>query len=594
MKGRSSLVLLISILVLGAFIWAQEVWRGKVPSRESRRVKLFDLNLETLVSLEFQYTNLVVECVKENGVWMTGGSELGLGRADIALVHRVVGGLNLLGKGTTITAEQLKRRGFDDAAYGFAQPSLRITAVDNRGQHVWLVGRDGSLGDMLYIKEGDGEDIFTIFNTLRDMVPTKVDELRDRVAFSVDLASSRRLEVRGPGGFLQLMKGAKGEWQVQQPIIAVADENEVEAFLEKLQAIRIDHFVADNVSDFSVYGLQGEAQQISLGGIDDTSRMLLFGDEIPDRPDFVYARRADDTSVFALTKDVLDLLTFELDHFRNRRVLPLPLKEIDSISISRGTEQLDLSVTEEGGWVVSAPVSWEADVHAVNELLVLWDNAVVVEFDDEGNDVAAEWQYQVGSSHLGQTNTIYILPTQGRKDGLRIRRDDESTVYQLNLQQVPDAAADPLSFKDKQIWRLDVADIQKVSMDGRTADQHAVERQEDGTFVPSGTNGTMYVDSIALEDTLKELEVLTTSNYVTYDPRDLSGYGLDKPAIALHVGLSGTNQLGRVLLIGEETDRGYYAMVQGRDVVFLLDKGVVDTFSKKLLIDHEAEPAESD
>ncbi|MCK4563815.1 MAG: DUF4340 domain-containing protein [Verrucomicrobia bacterium] len=596
MKGRSSLVLLISILVLGAFIWMQQTWRSNVPSKEYRRVKLFDLDIETLVSIEFQYTNLVVECVKENGVWMTGDPDQGLGRADIALVHRVVAGLNSLGKGTTITAEQLKVRGFDDAEYGFAHPSLRIKAVDNRGEHVWLVGREGPLGDMLYIKEGDGEDIFTISKALQNFVPAEVDQLRDRVAFSVDIAGSRHLEIRGPGGFVQIMKGAKGEWQIQQPIVAMADEGEVEVFLRKLQALRIgdDDFIADNVSDFSVYGLQGETRQISLGGADGTSRMLVFGDAIPDRPDFVYARRADDTSVFALKKEVMELLAVDRDHFRNRRVLPLTSKEIDSVSIIHGTEQLDLSVAEAGEWSITAPVSWDANVRAVNDLLALWDNAVVVEFTDVSSNEMPEWTYVFGSSNLGQTNRIHVLPTQGRRDGLRIKRDDETTVCQLNLRQVQDAATDPLSFKNKLVWRLNVGDIQKVSMEGRDAVQYAVERQEDGTFVPSGTNGTLQVDSTALEGMLEGLEVLMASSYVTYDPRDLSGYGLDKPAIALHVGLSDTNQLGRVLLIGEETDQGYYAMVQGRDVVFLLNKGVVGTFSQNLLIDHEATPAETE
>ena len=89
-KGRSTLVLLSGILVLGAFIWVQAIWRAKVPSKELRQVRLFDLDLDTLVSLQFQYTNLVVNCVKENGVWMTGGTERGLGRADVALVNRLV------------------------------------------------------------------------------------------------------------------------------------------------------------------------------------------------------------------------------------------------------------------------------------------------------------------------------------------------------------------------------------------------------------------------------------------------------------------------------------------------------------------------
>lgn len=596
MKGRSSLILLGTIGVLGLFVFVQHTWREKVPSKELRRVTLFDLNVDTLISLEFQRTNLVIKCVKENGVWMTGSDGQGLGCADIALVHGMVRGLNSFGKGTTITAKQLQIRGFNESEYGFSPPSLRITAIDNRGQHVWLLGREGSLGSMVYVKKEGGEDIYTVSKALRSFVPVAADQLRDRVAFSVDLAGSRQLEVRGTGGLIQIVKGTKGNWQIQQPLVAMAGEAEVEAYLNQLQALRIgeNDFIADNVSDFSVYGLQGETRQISLGGTGGTSRMLVFGDEIPDRTDFVYARRADDTSVFALNKEVLELLSVDLDHFRNRRVLPLDAKEIDSISIIHGAEQLDLAETEPGKWAVTAPVSWEADLWAVDALLVEWNDAVVVEFNDTGSDEVPEWDYVFGSSTLGQTNTIHVLPNHGRKDGIRIKRDDKETIYQLNLQTVQDHATDPLLFKDKRVWQLDVGEIQKVAVKGRETSQHAVERQADGTFVPSGTNGILQVDSTTLEGLLKNLEQLAASSYVTYDPRELSSYGLDKPLLAVHVSLSGTNHLGRVLLIGEETDQGYYAMVQGRDVVFVLEKEIVGAFSKSLLSEQAILPLDTE
>ena len=381
MKGRSTLFLLISILVLGSFIWIQEAWRAKVPSKEYQRHKLFDLDLETLVSLEFEYTNLVVECVKENGVWMTGGSSLGLGRADVALVHRVVAGLNSMGKGTTITAEHLTMRGLDESEYGLAQPSIHIRAVDNRGQHSWYVGRNNPLSDMVYVKGGDGDDIYTVPGTLLNIVPTEVDQLRDHVVFSGEIPGIRRLEIRGSGGFVHLLKDTKGEWQIQQPISAQADSAEIGAFLEKLHGLHIEDFVADNVSDYAVYGLQGESRQISLGGVEGTSRMLVLGDEIPDRSDFIYARRADDTSVFALKKDVLDMLSFQLEDFRDRRVLPQAAKNISSISITRGSEQLDLGIDEAGMWKVTTPVSWDADIHAIAGLLQMWNDAVVFEFN---------------------------------------------------------------------------------------------------------------------------------------------------------------------------------------------------------------------
>ena len=130
-------------------------------------------------------------------------------------------------------------------------------------------------------------------------------------------------------------------------------------------------------------------------------------------------------------------------------------------------------------------------------------------------------------------------------------------------------------------------DVQKISIAGHSVPAVAVERQEDGMFVPSGTNATQEVDSSLLTGLLGRLTTLQAVSHVTYDPRDLTGYGLDQPAVTVHLGLSGTNQLGRVLLIGEKAEGGYYSMVQGRDVVFLLEESVVSAFTNNLFIDPE-------
>ena len=586
-KGRSTLVLLAGILVLGAFIFIQEFWRAKVPSKEYRRIQFFDLNPDTLVLIRFEHTNLVVDCVKENGVWMTGGSEGGLGRADVALIHQMVAGLNATGKGTTITAEHLEMRGLDVAEYGLADSALRISAVDNKGQHTWLIGRKAPLGDMLYAKQGGGEDIYTIPDQLLDVVPTQPDALRDRTLFSEKTTGARRIELRGPGGFVQILKDPTDGWQIQQPLVAPADPKAVEGLLEKMYQLRIEAFEAENVSDFAVYGLQGEALQIALGGADDSSRLLVIGDEIADRPGMVYARRADDTSVFVLKSDVLDLLNIKLNELRDVRVLPLPPKEISYISVARGAEQIELVRGDAGQWSITTPVSWEADVRAVGKVLKFWDVAVITEFDETNTSVAVEWTLLFGSDELGETNRIDILPTLGGRDGLLLRRNGEETVCRINIPIMPDSILDPLEYKNRMLWKLQKEEIQKISVEKGSQPRQVVERLADGTFAPEATNVMVQVDHMAVDLLLNELAEISTLGYVAYNPRDLSIYGLTEPAISLHMGLTGTNQLGRVLLVGQEAAEGYYAMVKGRDVVFILAKPLVETFSGDLVVEQE-------
>ncbi|VGO20133.1 DUF4340 domain-containing protein [Pontiella sulfatireligans] len=590
MKGRTTLVLLASIVVLGAFIWMQQTWRLRTPAKELQRIRMFNLDAGTLVSLQFKRTNTVVECVKEDGVWMTGGAALGMGRADLALIHRLVAGLNAMGKGTTITPEHLAMRGFDESEYGFDHPALEIDAIDNQGRHVWLIGRKMPLGKMVYAKEKGKEALYTIPDVLFSIVPASAGELRDRTLFAGDAPSVRRVEIRGAGGFIQMVKEPQVDWQVQQPVSAPAEPKEVDAYLARLYRLRIEDsedFIADNVSDFSVYGLQGENRQISLGGVDGSSRMLVLGDEIPDRPGFVYARRADDTSVFALKSAVLDLLNVPVDRFRDASVLAIPAKEVDHVSLRFGDEVLELRM-EDGRWMVVRPVAWPADADAVAGLIKTWDEAVIIDYNAAGDAAVASWTFEFGSSKLGLTNQVQVLPNFGKRDGLRILRFGEPAVYEINLRSISGTASDPLTYKNRSIWQLNRELIQKVSVGSETQGMQAIERREDGLFNPVGTNGNVSVDTVAVEKLLSRLSALKTSEYVTYNPRSLDIYGLADPQLELHVWLSGTNELGRVLLIGRETPRGFYSMVKGRDVVFYLDKSLVGSLSNDLLLKEEA------
>ncbi|MDF7799526.1 DUF4340 domain-containing protein [Pontiellaceae bacterium B1224] len=587
MKGRSTLVILISIIALGIFIWAQESWRAYSPSAEGQRIRLFNLDSDTLLSIQFSHSNGIVRCEKENGVWMTSDLDGNTGRADEALIQHMVAGLNSLGKGTTITEKQLSVRGIDPSEYGFDNPLSTITAVDNQGRQTWLVGRETPLGEMVYVKTDSSEDIYTIADKLLAVIPPSTDILRDRILFPGEAAGVRRVEIRGPAGFMQLVKDPQEGWRLQQPVAARADVKEVDAYIEKLYHFRIEEFIADNVSDFSIYGLQGETRQISLGHADGTSRMLIIGDDIPEDPGFVYARRADDTSVFSLSADVLQLVNVPAERFRDANVLSVPPGSISSISITHGEEQLSMAYDSSKGWNIRSPVVWEADLRAISDFVTLWVAAVVTEFDVVTNSIPAEWILEFGSAEFGTTNRLEILPTNGSKEGLLIRRDDDPAVYRINLPVVPEGIINPLGYKNRTVWKLDPELIDKVTLQKDGYLQQMVERSEDRSFSPAGTNGNVRVNEAALNKLMRRLQRVDTPGYITYNPRDLDIYGLAEPAAELYISLSDTNQLGRVLLVGRETTDGFYSMIKGRDVIFYLEKPVIDALTADLIQNSE-------
>jgi len=585
MKDRTILILLICIMAVGSFIGIQEYWRYKSQSRAFEQKKLFDLDLNSLTSIQFKSSESVIECAKENGVWLVGDRTQGMGRADVAVVYRMVAVFNQFGKGTTITVKELELRGLNASEYGLEPPSKQIIAVDNQGRHTWMVGRATPLGDEVYVKKSDGEEIYTVSSKLLSVIPTDPDQLRNRMLFPGAAAAVKRLEIRGPGGFIRVMKELSSEWRIQQPIVAQADPQEVDAYINSLYMLRIDDFIADNVSDLSVYGLQGETRQISVGTSDGSATTLVLGDDIPGRTGFVYARRADDTSVFALQDDVLQLLGVSANRFRNARILALPKEEISSVTIQRENAKLVLEEEQESGkWKVASPVIWDANIGAVASLIDLWSHAVVTEFDVSTNSLASEWVLEFASTGSGVTNRIEVLPAGDRKDGLLVRLNREPSVFQINLPFVPDSIIDPLVYKNKRIWTLTKSEIKKLILHKSGQQDQSVERSEDGIFVPTLAHGNSKADTVAVTRMIDRLCNISTSEYIAYNPRNLEVYGLCNPSVELFVGLVDSNELGRVLLIGRESTDGYYSMVKGRDLVFYLDKETVQSISSDLVV----------
>ncbi len=593
MKDRSIPVLLVCILVVGLFIVVQETWRAQQPKREYHQSKVFDLYPQSLSSLTFKRGDSRIECIKENGIWMVGDPDKGMGRADEARIFELVSSLNSLGKGTTITEKELKLRGLGAAEYGFVPPVLEIIAVDNRGRRVWQIGRDAPTGLEVYVRDAGGKDIFTILRKLWDIVPATADDLRNRALFPGEAAAINRLEIRGAtAGFVRLVKEASSGWRIQQPIEAKADPLEVTTYIENMRDMKIEDFIAENVSDLSAYGLQGETRQISLGYSDGSSKTLILGDPIPGRAGLYYARKADDTSVFAMKADILQFFDLPENPFRDARILTLDPSNITGVHIRHGDQQLIMSENDAGNWQVLSPAVWDADADAVYNLIDLWSKAVITAYDvDVPNSVPADWTLEFVSGRTsGSTNRIEVLASGDRKDGLLIRMNQSLSVCQINLPLVPGSIINPLVYKDRHVWTLKRQEIAKLILQRANQEKQVVERTEEGTFVAAENNGNDQVDALAIERMIGRLCNLKATEYLAYNPRDLDAYGLSKPAVELYVGLADANELGRVLLIGRESTEGFYSMIKGRDVVFYLDKSAVESLTANLVVKPDVAP----
>lgn len=588
MKDRTIQILLITAVALAVVIGVLEVVSRRADKKRFKQSVVFAINPTTVKSMTFKGTSSVVQCKMDGGRWMVGDPQRGLGQADDAKVFKRIEYLNSLRRGDTITEKEMRARNLNIASYGFDAPQLTITVDGGDVTHRWAVGYNTPDNRSVYVRkllrEGEKDEIFTVSNRLLDYVPLRVEDLRSRTPFPWNPTEVQRVELRRTSGFVRVVKGEDGAWSIQQPMGVLADPGEFGLYLNQLCQLRIESFDAENVSDLSAFGLQDEgSRQISLTGPDGTTRTLVVGDAVSGRAGFVYACRKDDTSVFTMRDDVLTLLDKKVNQLRDARVVSIPIEEISGVSYFSGGRTVELTKNESGRWNVLGPASGDADPLKVKNLLLWWEQIVITDFEVATNRVDPNAVIEFYSTS-GETNRVEVLPVVV-SGGLLVRLNEDPVAHQINEMVVSRNinSNNPLFYRSLQVFDFFKNGINKISVSIKGEAEQVVELEEDGTFVAVSTNGTVQVIRPAVERVLNTLSKLKTPEYITYSPRTLTTYGLSEPLMEVYIGLSNPEELGRVLLIGLEKDKGFCAMVKGRDIVFYLDRDTVKILSSDLV-----------
>ncbi len=161
----------------------------------------------------------------------------------------------------------------------------------------------------------------------------RVNSFRDPYLLELT-APVREIQIRGPENII-LTRQAADNWHIVGSNFPV-DAGSVRQFLAMLTHLRASAFVKDVVTppDFHLYGLAKPARQITLlssvGGTNTVVAKLMFGIT---RTNEVFVRRADEDSVYAITRVDFNRLPQAGWEFRQRRIWNFSKSEVEEITI---------------------------------------------------------------------------------------------------------------------------------------------------------------------------------------------------------------------------------------------------------------------
>lgn len=253
----------------------------------------------------------------------------------------------------------------DFAKYGADSPYVKISIKEKESDksRVLIIGNMLSDGEGMRYAFREGEPyVFAVKDeTVQNMIRKDVTFFRSKRPFEFDTASVVRVEIRA-GERLTLVERKPGEgWRFMEPagVADILDEEHLCNFLERLRFLDVEDFIAEDVSDFSSYGLDQPVASVLVKTQTDTGskeQVLEFG-EVVAGGEGRYGRMRGTSTVFTLK----ELCYEELKNkgyllFRMETLLDTLPENVVELELEKGVIKLGFKPAEDGTWRMYTPI----------------------------------------------------------------------------------------------------------------------------------------------------------------------------------------------------------------------------------------------
>jgi hypothetical protein len=258
--------------------------------------------------------------------------------------------------------------GADLERFGLQPPEseLILSGASNALVHLQIGRSPSNSPSLVYVRRMAATNVVLIPATALLPAQGTLASFRDR-RLVPPLLASHRLEFAAAGRSNALERTGTNWWITGTPRIP-ARADLVEFFLGRMEALEIADFPNDVVADYSRYGL---ATPSRVYGFQDSSSnsvpmRLLLGEGSDRESQMIYARRGDESPVYALRRADVARLPESALQFRDFRFASTNVQKV--VAVHRGrTRTLERSVT--GEWMVTAGVSGAPFSPAAEETL---------------------------------------------------------------------------------------------------------------------------------------------------------------------------------------------------------------------------------
>ena len=251
MNPRTTALLLLAALGLGAFVWFYELEgeSGRLEAEERAKRLFTDLEPEDLDWIALTTRDgRAARFERADGAW----------RMVEPLEHPADSAVERMAEAlATLTHEAILESPGPDAEYGLDEASARVVRFGAGGaEHTLRLGRETPVGSNVYARADGRDAVYTVASYRKNSFERELSDLRDKRILSFDQSVIREVEARWPDGRVVVARGPapsgdaeeadappEAPWRMTLPVEAPGDGDAIDGLLSTLAFLRADDFL---------------------------------------------------------------------------------------------------------------------------------------------------------------------------------------------------------------------------------------------------------------------------------------------------------------------------------------------------------------
>ena len=578
MKTKTTLLLLAVVVAAAVYIKYYESKGPNTVEAKRQAGNVINFERDTLDGIVIQNGDDKIELRRQDLKWRIEAPFKD--QADRGAIENLLADLDAWQKYDAIPASEIAKDKNKLDEFGISKAKLRLKLLGKNAPPEITFGNDAALEGKMYVRVGDGNDVFIAAQSVRNDIAKKPEEFRDRKLTDLNTAQVTRALLKTAAGEMEMEKKVD-HWEIVKPLRARGDDQKIADLLAQVTTAQIQQFVAEDRGDLRPYGLAEPRGSITLFSADDKNGQVLqlggparAGEKEKDQ---VYVRFTSRNAVYTLPKKIEEILAVKPADLRDRHLVRIDANMLDRITIEATGKGKTVLARKEESWTIASRNNQPANGGEVIRMLDLIRSEQVTKFvEDVASDLPKygldKPQLQLTFSSFASENTAeskageepFATIAFGKDEGDNVyaRLTDEPFVVAVRRGLPDQISADPLRWQDLSIFKFKPEQIHGIS--ATTDKELSLERDQNNQW--HWLKGSGAINQANLQSLLTTLSNLHAVRWLgSTTPQQ----GFDKPQLVLSFTTSADNKTSYKLTVGaQNSDSSFCARVDGRDGTF--------------------------